>query len=102
MCGFDVSHFTFLGFLPKKKLNKTLKNVSESKEAVVYFDSPYRVLKNLKKLSEFVDAGRRVFIGHELTKMHESTFRGSIKEVIESLESLSTLKGEFVVVVDKE
>ena len=100
VCGFNASHFSFIGFLPKKKLNKTLKQVAESETLVVYFDSPYRVLKNLKRLSEFVDAGRRVFVGHELTKMHESLFRGPIAEVIASLEQQKTLKGEFVVVIE--
>lgn len=101
VCGFDVKRFTFLGFLPKKKINKTLKHVSESEIAFIYFDSPHRVLKNLNKLSEMLDGTRRVFVARELTKLHETHYRGEIIDVLAQLKDETNLKGEFVVVVEK-
>lgn len=97
--GFNASHFTFIGFLPKKKLLKTLKEIAERNHPTVYFDSPHRVLKNLEKLSEFVDEARRVLVCRELTKMFETIHRGSIGEVIEKLKK-DKIKGEIVVVVE--
>jgi len=102
ICGFDTNHFTFLGFLPKKKLLKTLKEAKSSKVAIVYFDSPYRVLKNLEKFAEILDGeNSRVMIARELTKIHETVYRGDILDVIKALENEKSIKGEVVVVVEK-
>lgn len=100
VCGFDVSRFTFLGFLPKKKLAKTLNLIVERRIATVFFESPKRIIKTLEKLKKYLGSDRRVFVGRELTKMHETTYRGSLSEVSEKL-SNENIRGEIVVIVEK-
>jgi len=100
ICGFDVSKFEFLGFFPKKKRTKVFEQIKTGKIAYVYFDSPKRVLKTLLELSGYIESGRRVFVGRELTKKFEETYRGEISDVIEKMTS-SNPKGEVVVIVEK-
>ncbi len=99
VCGFNVSKYLFLGFWPKKKVSKAIKLIKLTKTSLVFFESPHRIVKTLEKLHEAV-AQRRVFIGRELTKMHETHYRGSLDEVIIKLKSEKFLKGELVVVVE--
>lgn len=100
MCGFNVNKFLFLGFLPKKKLNKSLEIIKNSEVAVIYFDSVHRALKNLEKLSGVLEGTRRVFVAREITKLHETHYRGSIAQVLAQLKEEKNLKGELVVVVE--
>ena len=99
LCGFDVAKYLFLGFFPKKKQSKLLENLLAVNWPFVYFDSPYRVIKNIDFLIANLGGQRRVFIGRELTKMHEESFRGSLQEIKEKLLSAHP-KGEVVVVVE--
>lgn len=101
VCGFDVSHFSFVGFMPKRKRNKLVAELLGRGEAFVYFDSPHRVVKNLELITELGGDGRRVFVGRELTKLHETHYRGNISHVIAELKS-SDPRGEVVVVVEKK
>lgn len=99
VCGFDVSKHLFLGFWPKKKTKKTIDLIKLANVPFVYFDSPHRIIKNLAKLAEEL-GNRRVFIGRELTKMHETHYRGNIEDIIKDLQGEKHLKGEVVVVVE--
>ena len=101
VCGFPMDKFLFLGFLPKKKKrSKILSEIAESKYPVVFYESPYRIVKTLKEL-ECMNRQLKVFIGRELTKKFETIYRGQINEVIKEIER-RPIKGEFVVIVDKE
>lgn len=96
--GFNVNKFVFIGFMPKKKRTKLLNWIKEGKLSFSFYESPKRIIKTLEKLKEdFSD--RRVFVARELTKMHETLYRGSFDEVIKQLKD-DTLKGELVVVVE--
>lgn len=97
VCGFKASPFLFNGFVPKKKKTKWLQSLSQSHATIVYFDSPHRLVKNLQWLEENLGE-RHIFIGRELTKLHEETYRGDISEVMEKLNK-SNPKGEVVVVI---
>lgn len=98
--GIRADKFIFLGFLPKKKKLKLYKWLIESKITFVFYDSPNRVVKSLNELKEhFGDVN--VFVGREMTKMHETAYRGSISKVIADLEKTSN-KGEFVVIVEQK
>jgi len=100
VCGFDVSEHLFLGFWPKKKVSKLLDIISDTKLPFAYFDSPHRVIKNLEKIALELGSEKRVFIGRELTKLHETHYRGTIEKVIDELKAEKFLKGEIVVVVE--
>lgn len=97
--GFNVSKHLFLGFLPKKKLSKILKLIKDAKLTFCYFDSPHRVVKNLISIEKSLGSYHRVVVGRELTKIHETIYRGSIREVIKKLEN-EKIKGEITVVVE--
>lgn len=104
VCGFDVNHFVFLGFLPKKKRNKLINWLKEGGLSFAFYESPYRVLKTLDYLKEQFGEFQKVFIAREMTKFYESHYRGTISEVKEKLQKESSsktgkVKGEFVVVV---
>ncbi len=99
ICGFDISRYIFIGFFPKKKKSKVLNLIAESRMPVIYFDSPYRLIKNLEYLQDEL-GDREVFVGRELTKLHETIYRGPIGEVIQKLEK-DDPRGEAVVIVEK-
>lgn len=100
VAGVNTQEFFFKGFPPHKKGRETFfREVALSKVPVVYYESPYRVVKNLELLSTFAPE-KYVIIGRELTKMFEEIRRGSVMEVLNYYrENLEKVKGEFVVMV---
>lgn len=104
VCGFNVSNFLFIGFWPKKKASKLIKTIKENKMPVVFFDSPYRIVKTIDFLVKELGEGRRIFVGQELTKLYERSLRGSLGEVKEELEleqkEAGRVRGEIVCVLD--
>lgn len=98
IAGFSVDRFLFLGFCPKKKKRKQFFcEIINSKYPVIFFESPYRILKTLKELESFNDR-LKIVVAKELTKQFETIYRGEIKEVIKKIET-GKIKGEFVVLV---
>lgn len=97
IAGLESDEFIFMGFLPHKKGRQTaIKKIAASETPIVLYESPHRILKLLKELS---DVGvQKVSIGRELTKMHEEFLNGTPKEVAVSLESRNAVRGEFVVI----
>ncbi len=99
VCGFPMDEFTYVGFIPHKKgREKMFREMSERKTSTVFFESTHRIEKTLAQLSKHLAASRLIFIGRELTKMHETLYRGTIDEVQKQLQATST-KGEFVIIV---
>ncbi|PIY97055.1 MAG: 16S rRNA (cytidine(1402)-2'-O)-methyltransferase [Candidatus Kerfeldbacteria bacterium CG_4_10_14_0_8_um_filter_42_10] len=100
--GLRTDEFIYLGFLPRKKGRKTmLESLAQEKRTIVFYESPYRVVKTLEELKIVLGEDRNIVIARELTKMFEEIIRGKIKEVITKLTPQNT-KGEFVVVVEGE
>lgn len=104
--GFNVNKFVFLGFLPKKKRNKLFKWLKEGKMSFAFYESPKRLLASLEILSKVFGKHRRVFVAREMTKLHETLYRGKIDDVINELSDGSTnanrsIKGEIVVVLEQ-
>ncbi len=98
VCGFNVSNFMFIGFWPKKKASKLISTIREAKLPVVFFESPYRIVKTIDLLIQEFGEDRPIFIGRELTKLYETLYRGTLKEVRAKLTS-DTVKGEVVCVL---
>jgi 16S rRNA (cytidine1402-2'-O)-methyltransferase len=98
--GFDAQRFSFLGFLPRKpgKIRKLFKETLSRGETVVFYESPFRVAKTIRFLSE-VAAEAPVCVCRELTKQFEEILRGSAEELAASLTARGELKGEFTVVI---
>ncbi len=100
VAGLSASDFLFLGFLPHKKGRETLfKEISESKRAVVFYESTHRILKALESLSKYV-GNRKIVLARELTKMFEEIISGTADEILTRLTNdRNKQKGEFVVIV---
>ena len=97
--GFPCDKFVFEGFLPHQKgRQKRLLALANEHRTIIFYESPYRILKLLKELSEHFGAERSVSISRELTKKFEETYRGSIASALEHF-TVKVPKGEFVVVV---
>jgi 16S rRNA (cytidine1402-2'-O)-methyltransferase len=97
--GFPMDRFLFLGFPPsKRKRKKFFKETANSKYPVIFYESPYRILKTLKELQNYIPLYSSVVVCRELTKKFETIYRGKIEEVIKEIEK-DKIKGEFVVIV---
>ena len=99
LSGLPSDIFIFLGFLPVKKgRNKVLAALSEETRTMIFYESPYKILRTLKDFSSIFSADRKSSVSRELSKLHEQTIRGNLKELIEHFEK-NTPKGEMVIVV---
>lgn len=96
--GFPADKFVFLGFPPHKKGRNTwFKELAERPETVVFYESTHRIEKTLEQMAE-VAPERALVVCRELTKMYETTYRGTAADVVAALKASSD-KGEFVIVV---
>ncbi|MDR2621974.1 MAG: 16S rRNA (cytidine(1402)-2'-O)-methyltransferase [Dysgonamonadaceae bacterium] len=97
--GLPADRFVFEGFLPQKKGRQTrLKELAEETRTMIFYESPFRVVKTLTQLSEYLGAERRVSVSREISKLHEQTVRGTLDELI-SYFTQNEPRGEFVLVV---
>ena len=97
--GLSSDKFVFEGFLPHKKGRQTrLKFLSEESRTILLYESPHRLLKCLKQLDEFFGE-RKAVVCREITKLHEETVRGNIKELIEHFND-KKVKGEIVIIIE--
>ncbi len=100
--GFPCDRFCFEGFLPQKKGRmKRLEALLGEERTMIFYESPYRVVKLLEQLAELFGEERRVSVSREITKKFEETQRGTLAEVLEYF-SQHEPKGEFVVVLEGE
>lgn len=104
VAGINMTRFTFLGFPPNKKgREKFFREVLASEYPVIYYESPYRLMKNLElleKLFEELKISKKIIIGRELTKMFEEIVRGEVGDVKRYYEeNKRKVKGEIVVLI---
>ncbi len=98
-CGFPMDDFVYRGFVPHKKGRETFfREMAETPEAVVFLESTHRIDKTLEQMLAMVGTSRLLFVGREMTKLHETLYRGTIDEVTSALHSTST-KGEFTLIL---
>lgn len=97
--GIRANEFLFLGFLPKKGKTKIWEKIQNVNGTTVFFESPHRIIKTLEEIkANFGEV--RICVARELTKIHETFYRGTVSEVITSLNS-GVIKGEIVVILDR-
>jgi 16S rRNA (cytidine1402-2'-O)-methyltransferase len=97
--GLPINSFCFEGFLPLKKGRQTmLKKLAEEERTMVFYESPMRLVKTLKELSEYFGADRLCCVSRELSKKFEENKRGTLQEVHDYF-ATGTVKGEIVIVV---
>ena len=97
---FPLAQFSFEGFLPRKGADrkKRLELIAKREATTGFYESPKRLLATLKALAEVCGEARQVSVSRELSKRFETTYRGSLAQVIQTL-SQNDIKGECVVVV---
>lgn len=99
MSGLPNDRFCFEGFLPQKKGRVTrLTALQEETRTMIFYESPYRVVKTLTQFSEFFGAERQVAACREISKVHEECVRGTLQEVIAHF-TANEPRGEFVIVL---
>lgn len=97
--GLPNDKFCFEGFLPQKKGRQTrLKELEEEERTVIIYESPFRLVKTLGQLMEIMGPERKVSVSREISKVHEETVRGTLKDVKEHFEHHEP-KGEIVMVL---
>lgn len=98
--GLPNDRFCFEGFLPQKKgRNKKMQSLVEEERTMVFYESPYRLIKTLELFVEFFGENRKASVSREISKLHEENVRGNLKELITHF-SEKTIKGEIVIVVE--
>ena len=97
--GLPINRFAFEGFLPIKKGRQTLlKKLADEERALIFYESPMRLVKTLEEFVLYFGASRPCSVSRELTKIYEENKRGSIAEVLEYFKQ-KPVKGEIVIIV---
>ena len=97
--GLPCDRFCFEGFLPQKKGRKTrLESLRDEQRTMVFYESPYRLVKTLQQFAEVFGPERPVSVCREISKIHEESVRGTMTEVITHFTEHEP-KGEIVIVV---
>lgn len=97
--GLPSERFCFEGFLPPKKgRNKRLTNLTDETRTMVFYESPYRLVKTLQEFATHFGAEREACVSRELTKVYEENIRGSLSFLSEHYIQKPP-KGEIVIVV---
>lgn len=98
--GLPCDRYVYEGFLPHKKgRQKQLKQLVEEERTIVFYESPYRVIKLLEELNTYFDKKQWAAVCREMTKKFEEVVRGRLSELLDEFSNRSELKGEFVIVV---
>ena len=98
--GLPNDRFCFEGFLPVKKGRQTkLKNLSEEERTMIFYESPFRLVKTLAQFVQYFGADRKASVSREISKFYETTQRGSLSELVDFF-TKNPPKGEFVIVIE--
>lgn len=97
--GLPCDRFVFEGFLPQKKgRSKRISFLSGESRTMIFYESPQRIHKTLAQLASCLGPERQASLSRELSKIHEETLRGTLAEIISSLDN-KQIKGEITIVV---
>ena len=98
--GLPNDKFVFEGFLPPKKgRQKRLQALKEEYRTMIFYESPYKLIKTLKDFGETFGSDRQISVSREISKLFEEIKHGSVDEVLAYFEN-KKLKGEFVLVLE--
>ena len=97
--GLPCDRFVFEGFLPQKKGRQTkLESLKEEERTMIFYESPYRLVKTLQQFAETYGGERQVSVCREISKVHEESVRGTLDEVIAHFKEKEP-KGEIVIIL---
>ena len=100
VCGWELSSFVFLGFLPRKNSarDRLLQQHRNGDQALIFYESPHRIQLTMQAIADVFGGATMVCVARELTKMHESITHGSAADIIKDAQVLNP-RGEYVVLV---
>ena len=97
--GLPCDRFAFEGFLPQKKGRQTkLTALQDEERTMIFYESPYRLVKTLQQFAEYFGADRPVSVCREISKVYEESVRGTLEEVIAHFQQTEP-RGEIVIVL---
>ena len=97
--GLPCDRFAFEGFLPQKKGRQTkLQSLKDEERTMIFYESPFRLVKTLQQFAEAYGGDRQVSVCREISKVHEESVRGSLTEVIAHFQEKAP-KGEIVIIL---
>lgn len=96
--GLDATQFSFIGFLPLNKKNRTqkLEEIQQEHKTILLYEAPHKLKNTLKDLEKYIQK-RKIVLAKELTKIHENYQKGTVEEL---LETIKEPKGEYVVIIE--
>lgn len=98
--GIPCDRFAFEGFLPPKKGRQTkLESLRDEQRTMIFYESPYRLLKTLQQFAEYYGGDRQVSVCREISKVHEESVRGTLDEVITHF-TATEARGEIVIILE--
>lgn len=99
--GLGTDDFRFCGFLPSKKQARenALLELAESPSTLLFFESPNRLAASLTAMASIFGPTREAVVARELTKMHETFYRGSLESLNREFSAMEKIRGEIVIVV---
>lgn len=97
--GLPNDKFCFEGFLPQKKGRQTrLNELTNERRTMIFYESPFRLVKTLTQLSEVLGNERKASVSREISKLYEETKRGTLQELSQYFTEHNP-KGEIVIIV---
>ncbi len=97
--GLPTDRFCFEGFLPQKKGRQTkIQSLVNEERTMIFYESPYRLLKTLQQFAEAFGTERQASVSREISKMFEDTQRGTLQQLVEHFTAIPP-KGEIVIIV---
>lgn len=100
--GLPTDEFRFCGFLPQKSgpRRRFLEQITAEPATLIVYESPHRILNSLQDIAEILN-DRRIVLAREITKLHEEFLRGTAHEILDTLQSRPSIKGEITLVIAK-
>ncbi len=100
LSGLPTEQFSFIGFLPSKKIQrqKLLSDLSFEKRTLIFYEAPHRIIETLTNMEE-IFSERKAALVKEITKFHEEVIRGRISEILSELKKMK-IAGEYTIIVE--
>ncbi len=100
--GLATGDFRFCGFLPPRQgaRQQRLSELAGADCTLVFYESPKRIAACLSDMVQLFGAGRNAVVAREMTKLHETFYRGSLQSLSDQLEAMDRVRGEIAIVVE--
>lgn len=100
LSGFTAGRWVFEGFIPRKGRERSVRlaELATERRMIVLYEAPHRIERTLTELAEVVDGDRACVLAREITKLHESVWRGPLSA---AAAGVGEPRGEYVIVIDE-